>query len=200
MPPPELLVYLATGIFLLAGVLLVLGGSALRRRLPSRPRRSKHAPLETTCSVCRKPLIFERGELRPLRGEEVGLVVRSHPDIVGRKLGEYTCPYCEAAHCFFIDVRPPQWLGANYAQPQTTSGHCQECRKPLRKPPWPEHAFDGRLQEAPQLAPDLGLICSRCHAVCCVSCCKDATRNRTPDGSFLCPRCFRGPVEAVFHP
>ena len=200
MDTAELLVYLATGVFLLAGTLVVLLGPSGERRPAAPARRGKRAPLEMPCTVCQKPLISEQGELRALQGAEVGLVVRSKPEAVGRMIAEYVCPYCEAAHCFLVDARPPRWLGANFSQPQTKTTHCFECRKPLRTPPWPEHAYDGRLEEAPHLPPDLGLVCGRCQAVCCVACCTAATKHRTPDGSLLCPRCFRGPVDRVFHP
>ena len=112
---------------------------------------------------------------------------------------EYVCPYCEAAHCFSTDERDPVWLGVNLYTPQARTNHCAECRRPLRRPPWRPGVYDGRLAAAPHIPPDVGLVCSKCGAVCCVACCRDVTRKRTKDGSLLCPRCGRGPLETVYH-
>jgi hypothetical protein len=53
--------------------------------------------------------------------------------------------------------------------------------------------------QAPRLDAKHGLICSRCGAVVCVKCCREASQGRTTDNSLRCPRCFRGPIEKFVH-
>jgi hypothetical protein len=156
--------------------------------------------VQIACTICHKQLVINPVELRPLTPVELALSVRSVPDLAGRKLAEYVCPYCESAHCFNVDRRVPLWVGVNLYSPQTKTARCQECGKRLLPPPWPPGAYDGRLREAPDLHQDYGLVCSRCDAVVCVSCTLNATRNRTKDGSFVCPRCMRTPVNKMYHP
>jgi hypothetical protein len=155
--------------------------------------------VQQQCNVCQKQMVIAPEQMTPLQSVEMALCVRAVPQLNGRKLAEYTCPYCDAVHCFTVDKRTPEWIGANLYSPQTKGTRCLNCSKPLRVAPWREGAYDKRLQEAP-LQPDYGLLCSRCDAVVCVECTLDATRNRTKDGSFICPRCFRSPVERTYHP
>ena len=155
--------------------------------------------VEQQCNVCQKQMVIPAADLVPLQSVEMALCVRTMPALMGRKLAEYTCPYCEAVHCFTVDKRTPEWVGANLYSPQTKGTRCLNCSKPLKIAPWGEGAYNKRLQEAP-LQPDYGLVCSKCDAVVCVACTVDATRNRTKDGTFVCPRCFRPYVDRTYHP
>ena len=172
-----------------------------REKQPKTPRkRAGREALHFECSICRRDLVFSPAEMVRLSPVEIALVVRSSPGLVGSKLAEYVCPYCQAAHCFVVDAGPPQWVGVNFYEPQDTAARCSECRKPVQTPPWPPGLYDGRPLEAPSLLPDYGLVCDRCGAVCCFACCEKNTRHRTEDGSLVCPRCFRSPVDRFYRP
>lgn len=155
--------------------------------------------VQQECNVCQKQMVIPPSGLVPIQSVEMALCVRAIPRLSGRKLAEYICPHCEASHCFTVDKKTPEWVGVNLYSPQTKGTRCLNCSKPLKVAPWGEGAYDKRLQEAP-LQPDYGLVCSKCNAVVCVQCTVDATRNRTKDGSFVCPRCFRSPVDRTYHP
>ncbi|MBI2433679.1 MAG: hypothetical protein HYV26_12505 [Candidatus Hydrogenedentes bacterium] len=190
----------ATSVFFVVGLVIVFWGGKLREKGKSVGRAVVRNPvLESTCSICQRPMAFQTAELRPLQGVEVALVVSARADVTGHKLAEYTCPYCEAAHCFVLDRKGPRWLGANIMQPEVKASVCLECRKPLRRPPWPAEAYEGKLPNIPQISGDIGLVCQHCHAVCCVACCEKTTRGRAA-GALLCPRCFRAPINTVFQP
>lgn len=203
---PLMVAIFGTGI--VVGLTLRARGGAPRASAPrarvSNPSDGGRAAggkiVQMACTICHKQLVINPVELRPLTAVELALSVRSLPDLAGRKLAEYVCPYCESAHCFNVDRSVPLWVGANLYSPQTRTARCQECGKRLVPPPWPPGTYDGRLREAPDLHQDYGLVCSRCHAVVCVSCTTNATRNRTKDGSLVCPRCMRTPVNKVYHP
>lgn len=191
---------------LLAGILIGCAGIALVVWLALRPKRKPRSrvplgtrSIEMACHICQRELAFTKNDMVLLSGPEMALAVRAAPGMVGRTLAEYVCPHCEAAHCFIVDAHEPVWIGTNLYEPQSMGARCFECRKPLKKPPWAVGAYDGRLREAPQLLPDYGLVCPRCWAVCCVACCKKATRNRAKGDALVCPRCFRHPVDKVFH-
>jgi len=153
-----------------------------------------------TCTYCSKPLVVSKADLAELSRPEVALCVRANPDLAGKELSEYVCPYCEASHCFTREGRRIAWVGANLYSPHAGRARCMDCGKPLRTPPWPPGTYDGRLNEAPALQPDYGLVCSKCHAVVCFGCTQLATRGRTKDGSYVCPRCQRSPVDKTYHP
>ena len=129
----------------------------------------------------------------------MALAVRMHPDLVGRPLAESVCPRCEAAHCFAVDETPPAWIGVNLYEPQAPASRCVNCGKTLTKPDRDHVTVRKGSGVAEGLEPGVGLKCSRCQSVCCVTCCQLFTRNRTQDGSLLCPRCTRGPVEEIFY-
>ncbi len=183
-----------------ACLVLVLGIMGLRSRPKSSKKRASRGSFQLTCNVCQHEMVIAMRDLRPLEGTEIGLAVRAVPQIVGRKLADYACPYCEADHCFAIESGQPEWVGVNLYSPQSHSSNCMDCGKRLQRPPWPQGEYQGRPLDAPNPQPDFGLVCSRCKAVCCVECVKKATRNRTTDGSLLCPRCHRSPVDAYFYP
>ncbi len=191
-----------TALVAVAGTAIVvwLAVRVHRSTEPDTPILAKGDGFSMPCSVCLKQLVIPNAELIRLSGPEVALVVRSHNAVAGRALAEYICPYCEAAHCFAIDSTPPAWIGANLYEPQVATGVCQECRKQLRPPAWERFAYDGKINEAPDLNPDYGLVCGRCDAVCCAECVQRVSRVQSPDASFRCPRCGRGPVERFFHP
>jgi hypothetical protein len=163
-------------------------------------RHGRGDAIDYSCASCNKPLVIGKTDLTELSRPEMALAVRVRSDLTGRKLAEYVCPYCEASHCFAVDGRRIEWVGVNMYSPHTTSARCMDCGKTLRTPPWPAGTYDGRLNEAPSLQPDYGLICSKCHAVVCFACTQLATRGRTKDGSFVCPRCQRSPVDRSYHP
>ena len=189
---PQLVVPITAGFAVLAFLVLF----ALTRR--SNRVGAANRTIEFECSSCQKTLILRPGEMTAISPAETALVVSVKPRVVGRALGEYRCPYCDADHCFIIEKWPPEYVTSNAYEPQDITAHCTECEKALRKPGWAEGDRDGDALTNPDLTDDHGLVCSRCGAVCCVGCCHDATRNRTKDGSLLCPRCHRGPVEKVF--
>lgn len=156
--------------------------------------------LQMPCTSCNRPLMIAREELVPLSRPEIALCVRVKPELTGMNLAEYVCPYCDASHCLAVSKRTIEWVGANLYSPHHGAARCMDCGKLLRTPPWPRGTYDGHLKEAPSLLPDYGLVCSKCQAVVCVACTEKATRNRTKDGSFVCPRCFRSPVDRCYHP
>ena len=115
------------------------------------------------------------------------------------KLGAYRCPYCDAEHTFANEGGKLRLVATDTFEPHGRLTHCTNCNHELLRPTWSKGAHDGAVENAPDLQPYHGLVCSRCEAICCFKCCKDVTRNRTDDGSLLCPRCFRGPVNAFHH-
>lgn len=183
-----------------ACLLLVLFAFAVRSRPKRTKKRAVRGSVQFTCNVCQHPIVMAIQDLQPLEGSDIGLAVRAIPALAGRKLAEYVCPYCEADHCFAVDGGQPEWVGVNLYSPQAKGAQCMECRKPLVRPPWPQGQYQGAPLTAPNVSPDYGLVCSRCGAICCVACVKNATRNRTTDGSLLCPRCHRSPVDTYFYP
>jgi hypothetical protein len=152
------------------------------------------------CTVCGRQLVFSRNALEPLSAPEMALAVRALPAIVGRALADYTCPYCEASHCFAVDRRRVEWLGANLYQPQEMSSHCFECRRPLKRLPGGSGGLTEKIADTSALDADTGLKCSRCHSICCVECCRKATRGRGTEGGLICPRCSRRPVDQLYYP
>ena len=194
---PQLIVPLIV-ILLLLGIMLVLSLS-IRRFYKRTGRIRRTYAIEMPCTVCQSLLTLQSGELIPLTPPELGMVVCVHPELNGRKLAEYRCLHCDALHYFMIDVNPPLWVAENIYEPQSKKSTCSECRKPLKRPGWQEGLYDGRIEQAPNLEDSHGLVCSHCGAACCFKCCRFVTRNRTNDGSLLCPRCSRGPVDKVYH-
>ena len=94
---------------------------------------------------------------------------------------------------------PSEWITAHAYEPQRKTTRCANCDTLLRKPEWPQGPPREGLDDYPNLQANHGLVCSRCQSVSCYRCCEEVTKNRTPDGSFLCPRCSRGPMNEVFH-
>ena len=152
------------------------------------------------CPVCGDENQIHYETLPVLSSAEKALVVRERPEVVGKELREYVCRQCDASHCFVFSEGRRRYIGANLYGGQAFGNCCVECRRPLERPPWNPGTHDGDLESAPGPIDSYGLRCRHCGAVTCVACCRATTRNRTKDGSLLCPRCFRGPQEHFFHP
>lgn len=168
------------------------------RRRNTRSAVSTTAPGGFICVTCGTTLPARPGHLRPMTAQERGLIVCEHPELSGAPLAELACPACGALHCFVVRGKQTHYVGTDIFAPQTRTSKCLDCGQPLARPGWPPDRDPGNPGAA-SLPPNIGLICSRCGGVSCVACCRNATRNRTQDGSFLCPRCFRGPVDRVYH-
>ncbi len=156
--------------------------------------------IHLTCGVCQNALTIQRNALSPLSSVECALATREKRALSGKKLAEFTCPSCGAAHCFDVDGKHIQWVGANLYESQETSSQCTECGKPLRTPPWPPPGYGKALEEVPDLPLDYGLVCSRCQSVCCVKCCSNMARVRGGEVKWVCPRCSRHPINTLFFP
>lgn len=183
-----------------AGVVLWMAWRIREETDPSGMLLHADSSLEFECSECQKPLVILPSQLRHLSGPEMALVVGSRPHLVGRALGEYVCPHCEASHCFAVDRVPPVWIGANFYAPQTRTANCMECRKRLHVPAWPADPESDNVLHAKDLRPDYGLLCSRCGAVCCVACVAQYSRQDVRTEGARCPRCGRSPINTVFRP
>lgn len=187
-----------TALFAAGGVLFVLGAVAYERRR-GRARRPSGSALEFPCPTCSRTLVVHKNDLTPLSAPEVGLLVSATGRQFGRHVASLRCPYCESEHTFSTEESRPKWIATDTFEPHHAGTYCADCRSPLLRPHWAKGALDGRVTQAAELQPKHGLVCSRCGAICCVECVRKATRNRTKDGSYLCPRCFRGPVDVVHH-
>ncbi len=200
MPVPDswipLIAAFAFGVVATGGMVL-LQRSARKPRKPRENRRG--GPVEFECTICHRDLIFGSGELVALSAPEKALVVRSRRSLQGQDLAEYVCPYCEAAHCFALHGGRATWVGVNFYEPQTASARCAECGGQLRPPPPSVQSYSGRMGDAPELAPDLGLRCSRCGVVCCVACGQQNTQGPTETGGLVCPRCGRDGLDRFFY-
>ncbi len=201
-------VVLATVVFAAAGILFVLVAVALERRPrksgkpkpgKKKPGKKKRGAIELPCPTCKRPLVIHKNDLVALSGPEIGLLVSATGREAGGKPGSFRCPYCKSEHIFSMEKGAPQWIATDSFEPHQQGKFCADCRAELLRPTWPRGALDDRVTTAPELQPKHGLVCSRCDAVSCVECVHKATRNRTKDGSLLCPRCFRGPVNRVHH-
>jgi hypothetical protein len=191
---------IAAASFAVLGIGVVLLRHRYRHHPLPRPRRPKAiGALEHTCDNCDHPLVIPPAELVPLKGADKALVVRGHPEWLKHRIAEYDCPYCEAAHCFAVDQRPPLWLGMNMYAPAKSGKRCRECGKALAVPTWTRGAYDGKIDDAPGSLDAFALVCPHCDSPCCVPCTRSFTRKRTADGSLLCPRCGRGPLEKFYH-
>ena len=185
-----------TGLLLAFVGLLVLTPRLMRDRKVQVVRKTT---FEFPCSNCQAIVFITRQSLVKITGAEAALIIRNVPDAPMHQLAEQRCSACRSTLSFRIDEWPPVFLIANATEGQKRSNNCTECRKPLVRPNFAKGAYDERINEIPDLNPKLGLRCSRCSAVSCVACLESVTRNRTQDGSYLCPRCYRSPVNLVHH-
>jgi hypothetical protein len=161
--------------------------------------RKRRTPVRLACPVCQHDIVTELGHLSPLPLEFVSFVVREDPSLYGLPLSEIRCKGCGVHHIYATDVRPPRFLMSNLLSDKARTSTCAQCHAPLARPSWPRGAYDGRLAAAPGFGPQHGLECKRCGAVVCVRCTQEASTGRTKDGSFICARCFRGPLITVHH-
>lgn len=189
-----LLVTISFALLGAAGVLVWARRRGRAGEVPP-PRNAVQMP----CSVCSHPLVIAREQLVPLSGPEMALVIRSMPGWVKRKLCEYECPHCSAAHVFAVDADPPAYLGTDIYTPHARGNRCMECGKNMARPAWPKGTYDGNLHD-PAVSTDHGLECQFCKSVFCLECAHRVSRQRKKDGTLFCPRCFRSPVVHVFHP
>lgn len=180
--------------------LLALSAYFFLRRQTGASSTQPHGVIEHMCSVCHHALVFHRNDLIRLSPAEIAMVVSARPRAQGRSLAELVCSYCSSSHCFATESKTLDWIGVNLYSPQTKSSNCAECHARLKRPPWREGDRDGVIYADTELDGALGVKCKWCKAAVCVSCCKRLTKNRTPDRSLLCPRCFRGPIDTFFHP
>jgi hypothetical protein len=199
MPHFEIAI-LATSMIVLIGIVLRLTWLTLRE-----PARSGEIALNRdgsfamVCVCCGESAEVPASALAPLSSAEKALVVRERPGVVGQRLVEFPCPACDASHCYSVHRQTMTYVGVNLYQGQHSQANCKECQRSILTPPWRKGAFDGNVGAAPGDTSALGLSCKFCGAICCVPCCQDATRNRTADGTLLCPRCFRGPNDQFCH-
>lgn len=199
MPPIEIIV-IASAMVILA--LIAFRLTWLTISPPANPgeiTRNRDGSFSMTCAVCAEPSEVSSESLATLSSAEKALVVRERPNVIGQNLVEFACPVCDASHCYQARRNSMLYVGVNLYQGQHFQTNCKECQKRIVRPPWRDGAFDGKVEQAPGDIANLGLQCPLCGAICCVDCCKRATRNRTTDGTLLCPRCFRGPNDRFCH-
>lgn len=187
---------LVLGLAVLRLAWFAVGGERRDGGLPL----NRDGSIALQCSVCGARSVAGAIDLTRLSPAEKALVARERPDTVGQDLVEFNCPHCDASHCFRAERNQLTFVGSNFYQAQRHQASCRECQRALAAPPWTAGAYDGDLAGAPGNISHLGLECHHCGALCCVACSRDATRNRTADGSLLCPRCFRGPLGRFWHP
>jgi hypothetical protein len=194
---------MAESLVLLLGVILLLTLvlAILTPKLLSEKKNTEgdRVVVESKCPICQQQLNIKRKAFEPLNALQMGLVVQQRPDMYNHPLSEYRCPGCDASLVFYMGGAQPQFVVSNVGENQRTGSQCTQCHDRLLKPDWSQQDYgQGNFSDAP-LEAKHGLKCSRCEAVCCLACVKDATRNRTEDGSYLCPRCYRGPVDQIFY-
>lgn len=185
-----------------AGLVIAMLAMALiapRMAQDNKERAKKKRLYAYPCPDCQRPVHMTPGGLKPLDPMEAGMIVRLVPTAPQRHLGEVRCQHCRSTLTFRTDQWPPGFITINATEGHYAKNSCTQCHKPLRTPEFPRGAYDGNADDLKRLPPNIGLICSRCNAINCVACVVDVTRNRTSDGSLLCPRCYRGPVDKVHH-
>lgn len=187
---------------LLIGLVVLLLVHVMRRSVQDAGHlvRNRDGSFPAICAVCNAGTLVSTDMLVTLSSAEKALVVRERPIALGKNLVEFVCPCCDAAHCYIANMKSMEFVGVNLYQGQSFQTRCKECQKQLLAPPWPAGAYDGNWREAPGPADDFGMVCSQCDAISCLACCTSTTRNRTADGSLLCPRCYRGPMLHFYHP
>ncbi len=177
----------------------VFAAGVLAALTPYMMDRKRRVPVRLTCPVCQHDIVTEAGNLSPLPLEFVSFVVREDPSAYGLPLSEVRCAGCGVHHIYATDARPPRYLMSNPLSHKSRNSTCAQCHTPLARPAWPRGAYDGRIASAPGFGPQHGLACTRCGAVVCVKCTQEASAGRTKDGSYICARCFRGPLDTVHH-
>lgn len=157
--------------------------------------------LSLTCGSCQHELVIATQQMSDLSPAEVALVVRSRPHVAKRRLAEYDCPHCGSSHVFAVDVKPPQYVGADLYTPRSGGSRCMECGKALLRPGFAKGEYDNKIPEAP-IGMDHGLTCQFCKSTFCLECSESVSRKQRKtrdDVTLYCPRCFRKPVVNIFH-
>lgn len=200
MPVFEIAI-IALSMLALAGIAFRLAWLVFRPSAsPGEVTLNRDGSFSMVCAVCGASAHVTAEALEPLSSAEKALVVRERPSVIGQNLVEFACPSCDASHCYHALRQSMVLVGVNLYQGQHFQANCKECQKHIVRPPWRQGAFDGKVDQAPGDLSSMGLQCNHCGAICCVDCCTQATRNRTADGTLLCPRCFRGPNSRFYHP
>jgi len=190
--------------FLFISVVLVLFVfTACLFFIPQRKLKTQHSKqdketLEMPCPSCQQIVFVKRHALRPLAGSEIALLVQEMPDLEHKDLGEIRCDYCQSGLIFRRDTKPPVFMISDLAEPVKHKHSCTECHKALERPTWPEDRYSD-ISEIPSIPDDIGLECPHCASITCMACLETNTRKRTQDDTYLCPRCFRGPVNNVHY-
>ena len=138
----EILILPITLLFAIAGIGLILLISR-HKRSGSKSNRFKMGSVNMICSVCQAELSFTKKEMTDLPDVEIAMAVRAIPKIRRKKLAEYVCPHCEAAHCFIVEGIKPICVGTNLYVPQESGTRCINCHKHLKNPPWKPGEYDG---------------------------------------------------------
>jgi len=183
--------------FMLA-LILILAYLTPKLLHEKKDKEGEQIVVSSKCPICQSQLNIKRRSMRTLNTLEMGMVVQQRPDLYNQPLSDYRCSSCSASLVFYMGEHQPQFVISNVGENQKSGSQCTQCKTRLLKPVWKKNTYENTLADAP-LENEHGMVCPRCEAVCCLGCIKDATRNRTKDGSYLCPRCHRGPVEQVFH-
>lgn len=187
------------GILLLGLIGVGLSIWMIARAIATKPETTSQQH-QLTCRICQQEVFFTRQQLRRLSPEEKALAVSAKPALIGKNLLDLECPHCRASLVFVSDASRTDWVGVNLFKPQNVSARCQECGAILQTPPWPPGAYDGHLEDAPELPEKIGLQCSRCQSVCCVTCCKRHARGHAHNVKLICPRCSRYPIDHLYYP
>jgi predicted RNA-binding Zn-ribbon protein involved in translation (DUF1610 family) len=156
-------------------------------------KKARGNTIHMPCNRCGHALEILTGKLERLSGVERALTVRSHPALAQREMAEFTCPNCEATHCFAREGSGWAWAGSNLYVPQASMAHCAECGKGITHlEPVPEE--NAAFFDARALGEQAGVRCARCDALVCVSCLLRRTHAYQPGASVICPRCGRAAV------
>ena len=183
-----LLFLISKGLFLLPNY--------MQKRREKRTKRNIH---EMPCPACQHVLFIHFESLRPMVSSERALIIGEHPEYsIEATFAESRCDFCQSALVFRTDTKPPSYITKDIAEPKHRKNDCGECQKPLIRPTWPEDAYENASQIM-NIPSKVGLECIHCASITCVGCLETNTRKRTNDDSFLCPRCFRGPVETIHY-
>ena len=151
------------------------------------------------CKTCGNAITLHPKACSPLSREDAALTIQQRPRAYGRKMGTLQCTRCRTTHTFLIDTTPPAWIISDEKHATGTGQICTQCRDPLVSPPWPPRTRDGAIHLVPDAPPKAGVVCARCGAICCIECVRSASQGRSTDESFLCPRCYRKPVNRFHH-
>jgi hypothetical protein len=169
-----------------------------QRQTQRHTNKQRGKTLEYPCPSCQHTLFIGEMNLRPLVSSEIAMVVKEMPKLNCTKFAETRCEYCQSSLTFRMDKKSPEFLFVDNGEPVHHKHDCSECKQPLQRPTWPQDAY-ADFNEIPFIPDKVGLECPFCASVACVQCLEKNTRKRTQDETYLCPRCFRGPVDIVHY-